>query len=168
MKQLIPRTLVLVAALTLAGIVAAAIPASAQTSDVWTNTKISDLRRHQQSISSEAAEHYETAQRYLVTIDRLTKEDKELSQREQKKLTRAFKRATQELRDAVKGSPDWVDARMALAAVLYKQGELELAESQYKEVLALDPENSNAESYLATVRYEISKKERMAEDAGGR
>jgi len=168
MKRPIPRTLALVACLALAGLVAAAIPTTAQTSDVWTNTKISDLRSHQQAIPSEAAEHYETAQRYLLTIDRLTKKDDELSARDQKKLDRAFKKATQELRAAVEASPDWIDARMALAAVLYKQGDLEPAATAYEEILALDPENTRAESYLATVRYEISKQERMDEDADGR
>lgn len=168
MKRPIPRTFSLLAGLALVGVLVAAVPAVGQTSDVWTNTKISDLRRHQQAIPSEAAEHYETAQRYLVTIDRMTKEDRELSPREQKKLDRAFNKATQELRAAIEASPDWIDARMALAAVLYKQGELEPAEAEYEEILSRDPENTRAESYLATVRYELAKKEQMAEDSGGR
>lgn len=167
------RTAILVIGLALAALLATTLPALAQTADVWTNTKISDLRRHQQAISSEASEHYETAQRYLVTIDRLTKED-ELSARQEKKLDRAYRKATQELRDAVKAAPDWIDARMALAAVLYKTGELEPAASEYQEILARDPENTRAESYLATVRYEQARQERMSkqepmdEDSGGR
>lgn len=161
------RRTLLTAALAITALLAAMMPAISQTSDVWTNTKISDLRRHQQKIPSEAAEHFETAQRYLMTIDRLTRKD-ELSPREQKKLDRAYRKATQELRDAVKASPDWVDARMALAAVLYKQGDLEPAATAYEEVLAIDPENTNAEAYLATVRYEMAKRDAMADDAGGR
>ena len=135
-----------------------ASPLHAQTSNTWVNTKISDLRRHQEQIPSEAAEHYETAQRYLVTIDRLDDRD-ELSKRQQKKLDRAYEKATRELRAAIEKAPDWVEARMALAALYYREEAFEDSRGQYQEVLRLEPDNERAKSFLGTVEYYISRQQ---------
>jgi len=161
------RTFALVPAvvLTAAALLATATPLLAQTSDVWTNSKISDLRRHNNAIPSEAAEHYEIAQRYLVTIDRLTKED-ELSKRQQKKLDRSFKKATHELGVTVEKAPDWVEARMALAALHYKQKDYPAAREQYQAVLRYEPDNERAKSFLGTVEYYISHQEMDSQDDG--
>jgi len=152
------RTLVLALSLALgaAALLATASSLAAQTSDVWTNSKISDLRRHQQQIPSEAAEHYEIAQRYLATIDRLDGKD-DLSKREQKKLDRAYAKATTELEESVHQAPEWVESRMALAALHFKREEYEAAREQYKEILRLEPDNERVKSYLGTVEYYISR-----------
>jgi tetratricopeptide (TPR) repeat protein len=133
--------------------------ALAQTSDVWTNTKISDMRRHQQEVDSVAAEHYETAQRYLVKIERFLKND-ELSDRQQKKLERAFGKAIQELGAAIEADPDWIEARLALGSVHYKHGDLEEARADYEGILEIEPEHDRARAYLGTVQYEIAQQER--------
>jgi cytochrome c-type biogenesis protein CcmH/NrfG len=152
-----------------AALLATASSLVAQTADVWTNTKISDLRRHQQQIPSEAAEHYEIAQRYLVTIDHLgDKEDR--SKRQQKKLDRAYEKGTAELEEAIDKAPDWIEPRMALAALQYKREKYEAARDQYREVLRLDPDNERAKSFLGTVEYYISRQdadqEEMQDDGG--
>lgn len=151
------HTVVLALALAMGATVLllAASPLLAQTSDVWTNQKISDLRRHQQQIPSEAAEHYEIAQSYLATIDHLG-EKEDLSKRQQKKLDRAYEKATSELEVTIEKAPDWVEARMALGALQFKQEKYEEARVQYKEVLRLEPENERAKSFLGTVEYYIA------------
>ncbi len=158
MQQALRRssfTLILALVMAVAAVLAAASPLAAQTSSAWMNTKISDLRAAQQKIPSEAAEHYETAQRYLVTIQDLS-DKKDLSKRQQKKLDRAFRKAISELGAAIESSPDWVEARMALGSVDYKKKDYEGARDQYQEVLRIEPDNDRAKSYLETVQYYIS------------
>ncbi len=147
-------------------------PLEAQTQDTWTNQKIYDLRRHQQEIPSVAAEHYETAQRYMLKIGRLTEKD-DLSKRQQKKLDRAYDKAIQELEATIQEAPDWMEARLALGSVHYKRGALEPARKTYRELLAIEPENERAQAYLGTVEYEIAQREQKrqeqqaATDGGG-
>lgn len=145
-------------------------PLEAQTRDTWTNQKIYDMRRHQQEIPSVAAEHYETAQRYMVKIDRLAEKD-DLSKRQQKKLDRAYDKAVQELEATIEEAPDWMEARLALGSVHYKRGALEPARETYQEILAIEPENERAQAYLGTVEYEIAQREQRrqaATDGGAR
>jgi|GEM_PF-1625400 len=149
-------------AVAVAGLLSAIAPAVAQTPDVWTNQKISDMRRHQQEVPSQAAEHYEIAQRYLVTIDRLSKDD-DLSQRQQKKLDRAYEKAIEELNATLEEAPDWIEARMALASVYYTKKDYEAARDQYQEILKTDPENERAASYLTTVEYYIRHAEQATD-----
>ena len=147
-------------------------PLEAQTQDTWTNQKIYDMRRHQQEVPSVAAEHYETAQRYMLKIDRLTEKD-ELSKRQQKKLDRAYDKALQELEATIEEAPDWMEARLALGSVHYKVGALEPARKAYRAILAMEPENEKAQAYLGTVEYEIARREQKrqeqqaAKDGGG-
>jgi tetratricopeptide (TPR) repeat protein len=145
-------------------LVAPWVSARAQTSDVWTNTKISDLRRHQQEVDSEAAEHYETAQRYMVKIDRLLKKD-DLSNRQEKKLERAFDKAIQELRAAIEADESWIEARLALGSVHYKHGDLAEARADYEGILAMEPDHERARAYLGTVQYELAQ-QKQADDMG--
>ncbi|MGD2116355.1 MAG: tetratricopeptide repeat protein [Acidobacteriota bacterium] len=143
--------------------------ALAQTSDVWTNTKISDLRRHQGEVDSEAAEHYETAQRYMVKIDRLLG-DEDRGKRQEKRLEKAFDKAIRELNAAIEAAPDWIEARLALGSVHYKHGDLEEARSDYEGILAVDPEHERARAYLGTVQYELARRDQQEQGGsdGGR
>lgn len=160
-----PRHLI-VLVLFACGVLAASAPLSAQTPDVWTNQKISDMREHQQKVPSQAAEHYEIAQQYLATIDRLSKLDKR-SARQQKKLDRAYAKTIDELNATLEAAPDWIEARMALASVYYTQKDYEAARDQYQEILKVDPENERAASYLTTVEYYIRHAEQAADRQEG-
>lgn len=143
-------------------LLAPALPAFAQTSEVWTNTKISDLRRHQQEVSAPAAEKLDMANRHLARIDELTQED-ELSPRQEKKLRKAYDRAVGHLEEAIELEPEWMEPRVYLAGVHFNVKEYDEAVRCYEEALALEPENEQVQSYLKTAQWYAER----ADDGAG-
>ena len=139
---------------------ATALPAAAQTSDVWTNTKISDLRRHQQEVSAPAAEKLDMANRHLVRIDQLTQEEKELSPRQEKKLRKAYDKAVEHLEEAIGLEPEWLEPRLYLASVHYRMEEYDEAVRCYEEALELEPENEQVQGYLESARWYAERAEK--------
>jgi len=144
----------LVYALALLGALALAHPVHPQTSDVWTNTKISDLRRHgdEGDISRATSEHMEMANRYLQRVREFT-EKEELSPRQQAKLDKAYGRAASHLEQAIDGAPDWVEPRIYLAALHFQMKAYDQAVACYEGALALEPDNEDVQGYLTTARW---------------
>lgn len=144
-----------------------ALPLTAQTSDVWTNTKISDLRRHQAEVSAPAADQLDMANRYLARVNRFA-EQEDLSPRQQKKLDKAYRRAVRHLDEAIELEPEWLEPRLYLAALHYRLEAYEDSVRCYEEALAVDPDNEQVQGYLETARWHAERqREETAEPAGG-
>jgi len=157
----------LVYTLALLGALALAHTVHPQTSDVWTNSKISDLRRHgvEGDVSRATSEHMEMANRYLQRVRQLT-EKGDLTPRQQAKLDKAYERATSHLEQAIEGAPDWVEPRLYLAALHFQMKTYDQAVACYEGALALDPDNQDVQAYLTTARWYLEH-ENADEAPGG-
>lgn len=142
--------------LSAVAVAAAALPLHAQTPDNWMNQKISDLRRAQGEISSPAGEQLDMASRHLATIQRLL-EKEDLSDRQQRKLDKAYERAAGHLEEAIELEPEWLEPRLYLGALHYKVGEYDEAVRWYEEAHAMAPGDKQVESYLINARWHAER-----------
>lgn len=131
-----------------------ALPAGAQTASVWHNQKINDMRAHQrdQEFGDRASQHYQLALEHVADMQRLLREDT-LSNRQQKKLDKAYRKATEHLGQVIELEPEWLDAHLMLGSVHYKMEDYASAKTCYEAVLALDPEHADAQAYLSSVQW---------------
>lgn len=133
-------------------------PAAAQTGSTWHDQKLNDMRAHERGklAGSKAGNEYDLAVGYIQRMQTLLDEE-ERSEREEKKLQKAYEKAVGHLEKAIEAAEDWLDPRMMLGAVHYKMEEYEPAKEAYEGALALDPENASAKSYLASVNWYLAR-----------
>jgi tetratricopeptide (TPR) repeat protein len=159
---------VLAVAAFLATSAALAGPAAAQTGSTWHDQKLNDMRAHERGklAGSKAGNEYDLAVGYIQRMQTLLDEE-ERSEREEKKLQKAYEKAVGHLEKAIEAAEDWLDPRMMLGAVHYKMKEYEPAKEAYEGALALDPENASAKSYLASVSWYLARSGATAETGDG-
>ena len=118
------------------------------------------MREHQQKVPSQAAEHYEIAQQYLATIDRLTNwtSAAPASRRSSTGPTRRRSKSWGRVEEA----PDWIEARMALASVYYTEKDYEAARTSTRRSSARSGERARR-VLPRTVEYYIRHAEQAAD-----
>lgn len=147
----------------------AALPATAQTASVWHNQKMNDMRAHQrdQEFGDRASQHYQLALEHVSDMQRLLRED-ERSEREQKKLDKAYRKAIKHLGQVIELEPEWLDAHLMLGSVHYKMADYASAKTCYEAVLGLDPEHADAQAYLSSAEWYLNQPEQAQLGGGGR
>lgn len=146
-----------------------ALPATAQTGSVWHNQKINDMRAHQRDrdFDDRAGQHYQIALEHVRDLQRLLRED-ELSPRQQKRLDKAYRKATEHLAQVIELEPEWIDAHLMLGSVHYKMEDYAAAKICYEAVLGLDPEHADAQAYLSSAQWFLDHPEQAQLGGDGR
>jgi tetratricopeptide (TPR) repeat protein len=155
-------------AVVLVTVALAPLAAEAQTGSLWHNQKLNDMKAHQrgQDYDNRANQHYQLAVDHVRDLQRLLAED-ELSRRQEKRLDRAYRKATSHLEQVVEVEPEWLEAHLLLGSVHYKMEDYAAAKTAFEGVLSLDPEHQDAQAYLSSAQWHLDHPEETALGGGG-
>jgi tetratricopeptide (TPR) repeat protein len=160
----------------LGALLLAAPPLFAQTGDTATNIRTSDFNNKTNEMESIGTQAFTNAQGYIQQIRSLETrqaEGEELSERQAKKLAKAYDRAIEHLQVAIDESPEWAQPRLTLGALEFNRKEYAAAHAAFSGLLEIEPDNRDAqyfvdqcEQQMAAAGQEMDTSEEVA-DAGG-
>lgn len=155
----------------LGALLLAAPPLLAQTGDTATNIRTSDFNNKTQEMGSIANQAYTNAQGYIERIrdfETRQKNGEELSERQTKKLAKAYEKAIENLETAISESPEWPEPRLTLGALQYNRGDYSAAHDAFGALLELEPDNRAAQDFLAMCEEQLATRDGDDEEGAGR
>lgn len=153
----------------LGALLLAAPPLLAQTGDTANNIRTHDFNNKTNEMESIGTQAFTNAQGYIQQIRDLETrqaEGEELSERQTKKLAKAYDRAVENLHTAIEESPEWPQPRLILGALEYNRKEFAAARAAFAGLLEIEPDNRDARYFVDQCDQHLAAAEEGAVDDG--